>query len=50
MRENRTFSMYVINPTHKLVFINLEEFGRIRKFLKMEAKADKIRKSWYNIG
>ncbi|MDG8617339.1 hypothetical protein OLB45_06985, partial [Streptococcus pneumoniae] len=24
MRENRTFSMYVINPTHKLVFINLE--------------------------
>ena len=50
MRENRTFSMYVINPTHKLVFINLEGFGRIRKFLKMEAKADKIRKSWYNIG
>lgn len=26
MRENRRFREYVINPTHKLVFINLEGF------------------------
>ncbi len=26
MRENREFKNYVINPTHKLVFINLEGF------------------------
>lgn len=26
MRENRQFKQYVINPTHKLVFINFEGF------------------------
>lgn len=26
MRENRKFKDYVINPTHKLVFVNLDGF------------------------
>lgn len=26
MRDNKQFKDYVINPTHKLVFINLEGF------------------------
>ncbi|HFR3474466.1 TPA: DNA-binding protein, partial [Streptococcus suis] len=26
MRENKKFKHYVINPTHKLVFINLDGF------------------------
>ncbi|MGT2866469.1 DNA-binding protein [Streptococcus fryi] len=26
MRDHRQFSQYVINPTHKLVFINLDGF------------------------
>ena len=38
MRENRTFSMYVINPTHKLVFINLEGF---ESFLRWKQKRTK---------
>ena len=38
MRENRSFSMYVINPTHKLVFINLEGF---ESFLRWKQKRTK---------
>ena len=38
MRENGTFSMYVINPTHKLVFINLEGF---ESFLRWKQKRTK---------
>ena len=38
MRENRTFSTYVINPTHKLVFINLEGF---ESFLRWKQKRTK---------
>ena len=28
MRENKKFRHYVINPTHKIVFINLEGFEK----------------------
>lgn len=38
MRENKRFSSYVINPTHKLVFINLEGF---ECFLRWKQKRTK---------
>lgn len=38
MRENKRFSLYVINPTHKLVFINLEGF---ECFLRWKQKRTK---------
>ncbi|MGT2681916.1 hypothetical protein [Streptococcus porci] len=38
MRENKEFKDYVINPTHKLVFINLEGF---EEFLRWKQRAVK---------
>ncbi|MDQ8758378.1 DNA-binding protein [Streptococcus ruminantium] len=38
MRENKQFKDYVINPTHKLVFINLEGF---EEFLRWKQRAVK---------
>lgn len=38
MRENKIFFMYVINPTHKLVFINLEG---LESFLRWKQKRTK---------
>ncbi|EIQ81955.1 UNVERIFIED_CONTAM: DNA-binding protein [Streptococcus canis] len=38
MRENKRFKDYVINPTHKLVFINLEGF---EEFLRWKQRAVK---------
>ncbi|HEM3612544.1 TPA: DNA-binding protein [Streptococcus suis] len=38
MRENKRFKEYVINPTHKLVFINLEGF---EEFLRWKQRAVK---------
>lgn len=38
MRESKQFKNYVINPTHKLVFINLEGF---EEFVKWKQRAVK---------
>ena len=38
MRDNKQFKDYVINPTHKLVFINLEGF---EEFLRWKQRAVK---------
>lgn len=38
MRENKQFKDYVINPTHKIVFINLEGF---EEFLRWKQRAVK---------
>lgn len=38
MRESKNFSCYVINPTHKLVFINLEGF---ESYLRWKQKRTK---------
>lgn len=38
MRDNKHFKNYVINPTHKLVFINLEGF---EEFLRWKQRAEK---------
>lgn len=38
MRESKQFKDYVINPTHKLVFINLEGF---EEFVKWKQRAVK---------
>ena len=46
MRNHKQFRDYVINPTHKLVFINLEGF---EEFLRWKQKgAVKEGKSCYN--
>ena len=38
MRDNKQFKDYVINPNHKLVFINLEGF---EEFLRWKQRAVK---------
>lgn len=35
MRDSRTFNQYVINPTHKLVWININGF---QEFLKWKQR------------
>ena len=38
MRDNKQFKDYVINPTHKLVFINLEGFEEILRWKQRAVK------------
>ena len=38
MRDNKQFKDYVINPTHKLVFINPEGFEEILRWKQRAVK------------